>query len=93
MDVVYSVLFFCVMVVLLRIFSTKHFFGDLKIPKLFKGNNIIKLILIILVILFGVYIWPTPYRYMSIGNNIPFRMNRITGIGEVWEGSEGWKKQ
>jgi hypothetical protein len=84
--------------------------------KALEGNNIIKLILIVLVILFGVYVWPTPYRYISSGypgrQNIitydflkegeipsqpylkgnPFRINRITGIGEVWVEGKGWRK-
>jgi hypothetical protein len=56
----------------------------------------IKLILIILVILFVVYVWPTPYRNISGGYpysslKLPFRINRITGTGEVWHPS-GWKK-
>jgi hypothetical protein len=58
-------------------------------------NKHFKLILIILAILFAVYVWPTPYRDMpnyNIGNShIPFRMHRITGIGELWFPGTGWK--
>lgn len=66
-------------------------------------NNIIKIILIVLVLLFVVYIWPTPYRYISGGypwykkyrvdssSKIPFRINRITGKGEVWYRG-GWEE-
>jgi len=70
-------------------------FGYLFRKILFKGNNIIKIILIVLVILFGVYVWPTPYRYISGGYpygyrfnlrdaKIPFKINRITGTGYIW---------
>ena len=64
--------------------------------KRMKGNNFIKIILIVLAILFGVYVWPTPYRNISsgypnpkkyyLGNDtkIPFRINRITGTGYIW---------
>jgi len=54
--------------------------------KLLKINIFIKLILIVLMILFAIYVWPTPYRYMSnySGVNIPFRIHRITGTGEIW---------
>jgi hypothetical protein len=64
-------------------------------------NIFIKIILIILVILFAVYVWPTPYRNMpsidrywvesSPFTNVPFRIHRITGIGEVWYKGE-WRK-
>lgn len=65
-------------------------------------NNITKIILIVLVLLFAVYIWPTPYKYISSGypyhrgyfvdssSKIPFRINRITGKGEVWYRG-GWE--
>lgn len=55
-------------------------------------NNIIKLILIILVILFAVYVWPTPYRSMPNyrGGGTPFRIHRITGTGEIWMRGGGW---
>jgi hypothetical protein len=61
-----------------------------------KGNNFIKLILIVLVILFGIYVWPTPYRNMPptsyiSSNHRPFRIHRITGRGELWSPSLGWK--
>lgn len=63
--------------------------------KALEMNNIIKLILIILVVLFAVYIWPTPYRYMppytSRFGSLPFRIHRITGTGEVWS-NIGWTK-
>jgi len=60
---------------------------------LFKENNFLKLILIVLVLLFAVYVWPTPYRYMpNYHSHIPFRINRITGVGELWWGSRGWEK-
>jgi len=46
-------------------------------------NNIIKLILIVLVILFAIYVWPTPYKYMPFEYcSRPLRIHRITGIGE-----------
>ena len=56
-------------------------------------NVFIKLILIALVILFGVYVWPTPYRNMPpyLGGHTPFRINRVTGIGETWYPSTGWE--
>jgi hypothetical protein len=49
-------------------------------------NNVIKLIVIVLVILFAIYVWPTPYRYMPYyrGTKFPFRIHRITGKGEYW---------
>jgi hypothetical protein len=61
-------------------------------PKIFKV--FIKLILILLVILFAVYVWPTPYRNMPPfgGGHTPFRIHRITGIGELWYHSKGWTK-
>ena len=61
--------------------------------KTFGINNIIKLILIILVLLFAVYVWPTPYRNMPYyrGGSTPFRIHRITGTGEIWRGG-GWKE-
>ena len=64
--------------------------------KALKMNNIIKLILIVLVILFAIYVWPTPYKYIGSGYpypedynirsgiKVPFRIHRITGKGEVW---------
>jgi len=57
-------------------------------------NNIIKIILTVLVILFAIYVWPTPYRYMPdyLGGTVPFRIHRITGTGEAWFGGEGWTK-
>lgn len=66
-------------------------------------NVFIKLILIVLVILFAVYVWPTPYRNISSGypypreynagdSHIPFRINRVTGIGEIWFRYVGWRK-
>jgi hypothetical protein len=68
-------------------------FGYLFRKTLLKGNNIIKLILIILAILFAVYVWPTPYRNMPplerYGSHIPFRIHRITGKGELWY-NKGW---
>lgn len=60
-----------------------------------KINVFIKLILIVLVILFVTYVWPTPYRYMPDylgGLKVPFRIHRITGTGEVWFRGEGWTK-
>ncbi len=33
-------------------------------------NNIIKIILTVLVILFVIYVWPTPYKY--IGGGYPY---------------------
>ena len=65
-------------------------------------NNIIKIILTVLVILFVIYVWPTPYKYIGGGypyykkyrvdssSKIPFRIHRITGKGEVWS-SNGWE--
>lgn len=56
-------------------------------------NVFIKIILIVLVILFAVYVWPTPYRNMPNyrGGSRPFRIHRITGTGETWTGG-GWKE-
>ena len=55
-------------------------------------NNIIKIILTILVILFAIYVWPTPYRYMpSTYSSQPLRIHRITGIGEYWNRNTGWR--
>ncbi len=61
--------------------------------KLFKGSNFIKLIIIVLVILFTIYVWPTPYRNMPnyLGSKVPFRIHRITGTGEIWIRG-GWEK-
>ncbi len=68
-------------------------FGYLFRKTLLKENNIIKLILIILTLLFAVYVWPTPYRNMNdikyFGKNVPFRIHKITGVGEIWKGG-GW---
>ena len=59
---------------------------------LFKGSNFIKLLLIILVILFAVYVWPTPYRNMpDYLGKLPFRIHRITGTGEIWTAG-GWEE-
>lgn len=61
--------------------------------KALKINNIIKLILIILVVLFAVYVWPTPYKNMPYyGGKIPFRIQRITGKGELWYERTGWSE-
>ena len=61
--------------------------------KALKINNIIKLILIILVVLFAVYVWPTPYKNMPYyGGKIPFRIHRITGKGELWYERTGWSE-
>lgn len=38
---------------------------------------------------FGIYIWPTKYRYTELrtgGNTLPVRMNRFTGVTEVFAG-------
>jgi len=65
-------------------------------------KNFVKLILIVFVILFAIYVWPTPYKYIGGGypyykkyfvdssSKIPFRIQRITGRGEVWT-SNGWE--
>lgn len=52
-------------------------------------KNFVKLILIILAVLFAIYVWPTPYKYMNIDGGQPFRMHRITGKGELWFRSVG----
>ena len=56
-------------------------------------KNNIKLILIVLLILFAIYVWPTPYRYMPdyLGGKQPFRIHRITGTGEIWRWNTGWR--
>ena len=70
-------------------------FGYLFRKTLFKGNNFIKLILIVLVILFGVYVWPTPYKYMPsvdfYGQVTPFKIHRITGKGYIWRNGIWWE--
>lgn len=65
-------------------------FGYLFRKTLFKGNNFIKLILIILAVLFAIYVWPTPYRYIKINNN-PARMHRITSKIEYYSGGKWYK--
>ena len=43
-------------------------------------------IIIIFVILFVYYVWPTPYIYMQMtwkGNTYPMRVNRITDETEI----------
>ena len=55
-------------------------------------NNIIKIILTIFAILFAIYVWPTPYKYMpSSYSSRPLRIHRITGIGETWRWDTGWR--
>lgn len=45
-----------------------------------------------LVLLFGWLVWPTPYRYDTMGTaRIPIRINRMTGELERL-GSYGWEK-
>ena len=65
-------------------------FGYLFRKTLFKGNNFIKLILIILAVLFAIYVWPTPYRYIKINNN-PARMHRITSKIEYYSRGKWYK--
>jgi len=52
-----------------------------------KHNNLIKLIIIILAIIFIVCIWPTPYKYINVDNYL-FKINRITSKTSRWRGGE-----
>ena len=50
------------------------------------NKNTLIFIIIIFVILFAYYVWPTPYIYMSTtwkGNTYPTRVNRITDETEI----------
>ena len=44
---------------------------------------------IILVLLFGYFVWPTPYNYSQL-QGIPIRVNKITGTTEI-AGQKGWQ--
>ena len=48
--------------------------------------------LILLLGLFGFYVWPTPYRYyhMDPGPSWPMREHRITGYIDRLTPTEGW---
>ena len=51
---------------------------------------IVKLIITVLVILFAIYVWPTPYRYGLFYKEYPLRIHRITGEVERWTPG-GWR--
>jgi hypothetical protein len=47
-------------------------------------------------LLWGVFVWPTAYRYdhyTADGTTRPIRMNRLTGMSQVWTptGWRGWR--
>ena len=57
------------------------------------NKNVLVFIIIIFVILFAYYVWPTPYIYMSTtwnGNTFPTRVNRITDETEIFIIGGGW---
>lgn len=43
------------------------------------------------VLLFVVLVWPTPYRYSSLGS-VPVRWNRVTGVVESLS-TRGWESE
>lgn len=47
--------------------------------------------LLIAIILFGLFVYPTLYRYDKLDQNLPVKINRITGATYVLHGLE-WKK-
>jgi hypothetical protein len=50
------------------------------------NKNTLIFIIIIFVMLFAYYVWPTPYIYMSMTwneNTYPMRVNRITDETEI----------
>lgn len=55
-------------------------------------HKIIGLVAIVILLL-GIFVWPTRYRYteMKVGNNVsPVRIDRLTGRTEVLSLSSGW---
>lgn len=47
----------------------------------------------IVVLIFIIFVWPTPYFYLTTslsGDTCPVRVNRITGKAEVLIGVRGW---
>ncbi len=47
-----------------------------------------KIVILVLVILFCVFVWPTRYKYLSDWNT-PARVDRLTGKIQ-WAGEQGW---
>jgi len=57
------------------------------------NKNTLVVIIIIFIILFAYYVWPTPYIYMSTEwreNTFPIRVNRITDETEIFIIGGGW---
>ena len=52
--------------------------------------GIIGLVVLACVILFGICVWPTVYRYNRL-SKFPVRIHRLTGEAEMLTGS-GWSK-
>ncbi len=50
-----------------------------------------KIIFLVLVVLFVIFVWPTRYKYLTDWNT-PARVDRITGKIE-WAGQDGWTTQ
>jgi hypothetical protein len=44
----------------------------------------------LLALAFAYLVWPSPYRYTSLGGQYPVRVNRLTGRAEMLRG-DGWQ--
>ena len=48
-----------------------------------------RVVVLIAVLLFACFVWPTRFRYSSVGET-PVRFDRFTGHGEHFEVGHGW---
>ena len=44
----------------------------------------------VLILLFGWFVWPTPYAYTKDGEDL-YRVNRFSGVKEI-SGGDGWQR-
>ena len=55
-------------------------------------NKTILIIIILAVLIFGYFVWPTPYQYNHTVQNILVRINRLTGETYYFIPGEGQEK-
>jgi hypothetical protein len=56
------------------------------------NKTILVISILIVVLIFGYFVWPTPYLYTHTAQNILVRINRITGESHYFLPGGGWKK-
>ena len=55
--------------------------------------RVLRLMWLLLILLFAVYVWPTRWRYDHLtfeGNIVPVRMDRFSGDADMLLPDEGW---